>query len=313
MSGVLQQFPSRNTTFADPKTGLVNPTWYNLQRALWLRTGGGVPTATAAELQAEITANTGLIHTNTAAIAALSVDVSTNYAPLASPHFSGTPTVPTASPGTNTTEAASTAFVQAAVTSATYTLPAATATVLGGVKPDDTTITNVSGAISVTYGTTAGTAAQGNDARITGALQATAAAATYAPLASPALTGTPTAPTATAGTSTTQIATTAFVATSYARLASPTFTGTVTGGGIITASKGGGAIAAVTVTASPFAYTAATRGALFVSGGTVSSISFKRGATTIPAGIVAGVVPVTNGDVVTITYIAAPTVNFVPD
>ena len=33
----------------------------------------------------------------------------------------------------------------------------------------------------------------------------------YAPLASPALTGTPTAPTATAGTNTTQIATTAFV------------------------------------------------------------------------------------------------------
>lgn len=35
----------------------------------------------------------------------------------------------------------------------------------------------------------------------------------YAPLASPALTGTPTAPTATSGTSTTQIATTAFVQT----------------------------------------------------------------------------------------------------
>lgn len=34
---------------------------------------------------------------------------------------------------------------------------------------------------------------------------------TKAPLASPALTGTPTAPTATAGTNTTQIATTAFV------------------------------------------------------------------------------------------------------
>lgn len=33
----------------------------------------------------------------------------------------------------------------------------------------------------------------------------------FAPLASPALTGTPTAPTATAGTNTTQIATTAFV------------------------------------------------------------------------------------------------------
>lgn len=39
----------------------------------------------------------------------------TMYAPLASPTFSGTPTVPTATPGTNTTQAASTAFVTAAV------------------------------------------------------------------------------------------------------------------------------------------------------------------------------------------------------
>lgn len=42
-------------------------------------------------------------------------------------------------------------------------------------------------------------------------LTATSAASTYAPKASPALTGTPTAPTAAKGTSTTQIATTAFV------------------------------------------------------------------------------------------------------
>lgn len=52
-----------------------------------------------------------------------------------------------------------------------------------------------------------------------------------APLASPALTGTPTAPTAAAGTSTTQIASTAFVETavsSTAPLASPAFTGTPT-------------------------------------------------------------------------------------
>jgi len=40
----------------------------------------------------------------------------------------------------------------------------------------------------------------------------------YAPIASPALTGTPTAPTATAGTNTTQIATTAFVSTAVANL-----------------------------------------------------------------------------------------------
>ncbi len=46
-----------------------------------------------------------------------------------------------------------------------------------------------------------------------------------APLASPTFTGTPAAPTASPGTNTTQVATTAFVATSYAPLASPTFTG----------------------------------------------------------------------------------------
>ena len=44
------------------------------------------------------------------------------------------------------------------------------------------------------------------------------AASTYAPLASPALTGTPTAPTATAGTNTTQVATTAYVGTAINNL-----------------------------------------------------------------------------------------------
>jgi hypothetical protein len=44
-----------------------------------------------------------------------------------------------------------------------------------------------------------------------GLLTSSTAASTYAPLASPALTGVPTAPTATAGTNTTQLATTAFV------------------------------------------------------------------------------------------------------
>jgi hypothetical protein len=44
------------------------------------------------------------------------------------------------------------------------------------------------------------------------------AASTYAPLVSPALTGTPTAPTAVAGTNTTQVATTAFVGTAVSNL-----------------------------------------------------------------------------------------------
>ena len=49
-----------------------------------------------------------------------------------------------------------------------------------------------------------------------------------APLASPALTGSPTVPTATAGTNTTQAASTAFVAASFATLASPALTGVPT-------------------------------------------------------------------------------------
>lgn len=75
-----------------------------------------------------------------------------------------------------------------------YVLPIATATMLGGVMPDGTTIGNNGGAISVTYGTMADTAAEGNDSRIVGALSAATAAATYAPLASPTFTGTVTVP-----------------------------------------------------------------------------------------------------------------------
>ena len=53
-------------------------------------------------------------------------------------------------------------------------------------------------------------------------------AASYAPLASPALTGTPTAPTATAGTNTTQVATTAFVQTTVGSGAWTAYTPTAT-------------------------------------------------------------------------------------
>lgn len=60
-----------------------------------------------------------------------------------------------------------------------YTLPAATSSVLGGVKPDGTTIANTAGAISVAYGTSSTTAARGDDSRITGALSAATAASTY--------------------------------------------------------------------------------------------------------------------------------------
>lgn len=58
-------------------------------------------------------------------------------APLESPSLTGIPTAPTASNGTSTTQIATTAFVQNAVQGAggSYTLPVASSTTLGGVKP----------------------------------------------------------------------------------------------------------------------------------------------------------------------------------
>ena len=70
--------------------------------------------------------------------------------------------------------------------------------------------------------------------------------------------------------------------------------------------------AAVTLGGSPADYTANSSGSLAVSGGTVSSITLTRGLVTVPTGVVAGLIPMEIGDVVSITYAVAPTVNFLP-
>lgn len=66
-----------------------------------------------------------------------------------------------------------------------------TAAVVSGSGSVSTTVTAkpVPGGGSVTVGTTAGTVAAGDDSRIVGALQASVATTTFAPLAAPALTG----------------------------------------------------------------------------------------------------------------------------
>ena len=70
------------------------------------------------------------------------------YAPLASPTFTGTPAAPTASAGTNTTQVATTAFVQTAVANVVDSAPAALDTLneLAAALGDDanfsTTVTN---------------------------------------------------------------------------------------------------------------------------------------------------------------------------
>ena len=178
----------------------------------------------------------------------------TDAAPLASPTFTGTPAAPTAASGTNTTQIATTAFVQSAVSSAgSYNdasvdahlnrSTAATGEVLSWNGSDydwvaRTTFSTLSGKPTTLsgYGITDGAtqsyvttqinnvidsapgaldtlnelaAALGDDANFSTTV--TNNLALKAPLANPALTGTPTAPTATSGTNTTQIATTAYV------------------------------------------------------------------------------------------------------
>lgn len=149
-------------------------------------------------------------------------------APLASPALTGTPTAPTAAPGTNTTQVATTAFVAAAVGALSY-------------QPLDADLTSIAALTTTSYGRDFLTLANAGAARTYLALgtMATETASNYAPLASPALTGTPTAPTGTTGVSSTQVATQAFVMSSaaglitfalsgYATLASPAFTGNPT-------------------------------------------------------------------------------------
>lgn len=71
-------------------------------------------------------------------------------------------------------------------------------------------------------------------------------------------------------------------------------------------------IQTVTLAGSPFAFRAGSAGSLAVSGGTVSSITLTRGTTTTASLGTSGTFPVSNGDVVTITYAVDPTVSFIP-
>ena len=100
-----------------------------------------------------------------------------------------------------------------------YVLPIAGANVLGGVKVGANLSVDAAGVLSATD-TTYSVATTTADGLMSSADKTTlnAISSTYAPIASPALTGTPTAPTAAAGTSTTQIATTAFVQAAIAAI-----------------------------------------------------------------------------------------------
>jgi hypothetical protein len=128
-------------------------------------------------------------------------------APLASPALTGTPTAPTATAGTNTTQVATTAFVGSAVAALVDGAPALLDTLneLAAAINDDA---NFAGTLTTSVGLKAPIASPTFTGTVT--IPAGASISGFAPLASPALTGTPTAPTAAANTNTTQVATTAF-------------------------------------------------------------------------------------------------------
>lgn len=69
-------------------------------------------------------------------------------------------------------------------------------------------------------------------------------------------------------------------------------------------------ILSVAPAGSPFAYTATAKGFLSISGGTVSGIALLRARVTIQ--ISGSMIPVQNGDVVTLTYSVAPILSFIP-
>lgn len=173
-----------------------------------------------------------------------------------SPVFTGVPSAPTAALGTNTSQLANTAFVQAAMAAAGIGTDASSIPGGGTASIDQTTIPT--GFYQVTSSNT-GTKPSGETAGFLFVAQATSsrhqlyldnttaqfwsrthngtswtAWREVAFTDSPAFTGTPTAPTASPNTNTTQVATTAYadaIAALKANIASPSFTGTSTFGG----------------------------------------------------------------------------------
>ena len=154
----------------------------------------------------------------------------TDAVPLASPAFTGTPTAPTASSGTNTTQLATTAFVQSAVTGSSgialtdLSVTTNTANAGGALSYNDATgvftFVPADQAFSALTGKPTTISGYGITDAFDGAFSSLTGKPTTisgygitdaAPLASPTFTGTPAAPTAASGTNTTQLATTAFV------------------------------------------------------------------------------------------------------
>lgn len=182
--------------------------------SVFTRTGAVVAAGgdyTAAQVTGALVASNNLSDVGIAATALANL----GGAPIASPTFTGVPALPTAAPGTNTTQAASTAFVTAAVAAAPGGVTSVFTRTGAVVKQSgDYAVADVTGAAPLASPTFTGVPAAptpGSNVNTTQVVTGAWVNTYFATLASPALTGTPTVPTAAIGTNTTQIATTAFV------------------------------------------------------------------------------------------------------
>lgn len=135
------------------------------------------------------------------------------FAPINSPGFTGTPTAPTVTPGTDSsTKLATTAFVQSAISAVSSGVT--NITVSDGLSGGGTGVVNIGiAANGIANGRLAQMPANtiklnntgASASPIDGTVAQTMALLGAAPLISPGLSGTPTTPTAANGTNTTQI------------------------------------------------------------------------------------------------------------
>jgi hypothetical protein len=238
-------------------------------------------TAALAAMAAPVTSFNG----RTGAVSFQANDISAvGGAMLASPIFTGTPQAPTQAPGTNNTDIATTAFVQAALTAG------------GGVV----SFNGRAGVVTLTLADVTGVGG--------------------APIANPTFTGVPAAATATTGTNTTQLATTAFVqaALSAAPGGVSSFnsrTGAITLIGADVSAAGGALLASPTFTGAPHAPTPVNTS----NDTTLATTAFVQGLIATTGGVIsfngrAGAVTLSAADITAATgaLLASPTFTGVP-
>lgn len=253
-------------------------------------------------------------------------------APVASPALTGTPTAPTAAPATNTTQIATCAFVEAAIATVgaavtsfnsrtgAVTLQASDVSAVGGALvnnpvftgnpqaptpapgDNDTSIATTAFVQAAISATAAGVVSFNGRTGVVTMITADITGAGGAPIASPALTGTPTAPTAAQTVNDTTLATTAFVHAAITAGAGVTSfntrTGPVTLSGADVSGAGGALLASPTFTGTPAAPTAAPGTSTtqlatcaFVAaatGNVVQTFNGRNGAVTLSTADVTG-------------------------